>query len=93
LNNYYLNSNRTSLLLWNNYVEDGFVNWTWHWELLAYAKHCQSDEKTVATHLILEFWKYEAERHLLEHYDRIDNLGLLSVEEVQAIAREVWKDE
>ena len=93
LNNYYLNSNRTSLLLWNNYVEDGFVNWTWHWELLAYAKHCQSDEKTVATHLILEFWKYEAERHLLEHYDRINNLGLLSVEQVQAIAREVWKDE
>ena len=77
-------------MLWNNWVEDGGYPWTWHWELMAYGNRCYSDEKTVASHLILELWKFDAKYHDVDEFHWLNNTGLLDVEEVQAIAREVW---
>ena len=90
IDNYYLNPRRTGWLLWNNWVNDYTVPWTWYWDYIAYGNRCRVDEKTIATHLILEFWKSEAEHQCVDHYHWINHTALLSVEEVQAIAREVW---
>ena len=90
IDNYYLNPRRTGWLLWNNWVEDGGYPWTWHWELMAYGNRCYSDEKTVASHLILELWKFDAKYHDVDEFHWLNNTGLLDVEDVQAIAREVW---
>ena len=57
---------------------------------MAYGNRCYSDEKTIATHLILELWKFDAKYHDVDHFHWLNNTGLLDVEEVQAIAREVW---
>ena len=92
LNHFYLNPNQTGWLLWSNYTEDGNPPWTWHWELLAYGSRCKAHEKTIATHLLLEFWKWEAEHNLAGHYDKVSRSGLFSTAEVNTIARKVWKD-
>ena len=90
IDNYYLNPRRTGWLLWNNWMDDGTVPWSWHWQLLAYGNRCGADEKTIAMHLVLELWKWDAKYHSVDHYHWINNTGLLSTEEVQALAREVW---
>ena len=90
IDNYYLNPRRAGWLLWNNWVEDGGFPWTWHWDLMAYGNRCRSDAKSIACHLILELWKFDAKYHQTEQYHWINNTGLLSTEEIQAIAREVW---
>ena len=35
-------------------------------------------------------WESEVEHQAVDHYHWINNTGLLSVEEIQAIGREVW---
>ena len=88
IDNYYLNPRRTDFLLWNNCLNDHTVPWTWSWELLAYGNRCKADEKAIAAHLVKALWECEAE-HGTDHYHWINNTGLLSTEEVQALAREV----
>ena len=90
IDNYYLNPRRTGWFLWNNWVEDGGYPWTWHWDFLAYGKRCRSDERTIAIHLILEFFKYDAKYNDVDHFHWINNTGLLSFDDVQEIARQVW---
>ena len=90
IDNYYLNPRRTGWLLWNNWMDDRTVPWSRHWQFMAYGNRCYSDEKTIATHLILALWKWEQEHQMLDEYHWINNTGLLDVEEIQAIAREIW---
>mgnify|MGYP005644891883 FL=1 len=90
IDNYYINPRRTGWLLWNNWVEDGGAPWTWHWDMHAYGRRCRSDERTISIHLIKAFWEFDAKYHDVEHFHWINNTGLLSVEEIEAIAREVW---
>ena len=87
---HYLNPRRTGWLLWNNWVEDGGYPWTWHWDLMAYGNRCRSDERTVAIHLIQAVWKFDFIYHDTDHFHWINNTGLLGVDEIKAIAREVW---
>jgi len=90
IDNYYINPRRTGWLLWNNWVEDGGAPWTWHWDLMAYGNRCQSDEKTIAIHLLQAVWKFDEKYHDVEHFHWVNNTGLLDIEELEAIAREVW---
>ena len=90
IDNYYINPRRTGWLLWNNWVEDGGYPWTWHWDLMAYGNRCKSDEKTIAIHLLQAIWKFDEKYHDVEHFHWVNNTGLLDIEELEAIAREVW---
>jgi len=90
IDNSYLNPHRTGWLLWNNDLDDGTVPWSWHWSLYAHCEKGKFDEKTIAIHLIKALWESEAEDQSAEHYHWINNTGLLSVEEIQALGREVW---
>ena len=90
IDNYYLNPRRTSWLLWNNDLDDGTVPWSWHWLLYAHCAKAKCDEKTIAIHLIKALWESEAEHQAVDQYHWINNTGLLSVEEIQALGRAVW---
>ena len=41
--------------------------------------------------MLMEAWKADAEYQEHDHYHWINNTGCLSVEEIQAIARQVWR--
>ena len=90
IDNYYLNPRRTGWLLWNNWLEDGYIPWRWQWQLMAYGNRCYSDEKTIATHLIAALWKWDASENGVDHFHWINNTGLLGVEDIAAIGREIW---
>ena len=90
IDNYYLNPRRTGWLLWNNWVDDGTRPWSWHWLLMAHCKKGKFDEKTIAIHLMKALWECEQEHQMLDEYHWINNTGLLSVEEIQAIRRKIW---
>ena len=89
IDNLYLNPKPNNWILWNNYFDD---NWgCWEWQVVAYANKVKAHEKIIAGHMLLEAWKIEKEDQNLDHYHWITNTGCLSVEEIQAISREVWE--
>ena len=64
--------------------------WSWWWNFLAYSGRTKIDVKTIAAYMLMASWKDEAEHQDLDRYHWINNTGCLDVEDVQAIAREVW---
>ena len=77
--------------MWNNVLVDHSVSWSWWWNFIAYSGKTTADEKTIATYMLLECWKDEAEHQMLDEYHWINDTGCLEVEDIQAIAREVWE--
>ena len=90
MDHYYLNLKPNHWFLWNHWLDDCSEQWKWEWIFLSYANIGCKDLKAIASHMMLDFWEKEREFQGLDHYHFIDNTGLLSVEEVQAISREVW---
>ena len=79
----------------NNRIANYYINpkpWGWAlwWDFLAYSEKTNADERTIATYLLMESWKDETEHQDLDHYHWINNTGCLDVEDIQAIARQVW---
>ena len=71
-------------------LSDHDVSWTWWWNFLACSGRTKADEMTSSAYMLRAFWKDEVEQQYLDRYHWIDNTGCLEVEDVQAIAREVW---
>ena len=46
--------------------------------------------ETIATHMVMDFWNNDRDHEGLDHFHFISDTGLLSVDDVQAIARKVW---
>ena len=88
--NYYINQKPWGWAFWDNWLNDHDVPWSWRWNFLAYSGQAKADEKTIAAYMLMASWKDEAEHQDLDHYHWINNTGCLDVEDVQAIAREVW---
>ena len=90
MDHYYLNLKPNHFYLWNHFLNDQDIPWKWEWSFLSYAPRCQGDLKTISIYMILDFWKKELKFHGLDHYHFIGNTGLLNVEDIQAVAREIW---
>ncbi|MDA7792208.1 hypothetical protein N8979_00155 [bacterium] len=95
ITNYYINPKSWGWALWNNWLDDGddplsTEKWRWWWNFIAYSGKTEAEERTIAAHMLLEAWRDDAEHQLVDHYHWINNTGCLDVEDVQAIAREVW---
>jgi hypothetical protein len=90
MDHYYLNLKPNHWFLWNHWLDDCSEPWKWEWNFLSYASTGSKDLKAIASYMILDFWEKEREFQELDHYHFINNTGLLSVEEIQAVSREVW---
>ncbi len=90
IDNYYLNPKPKHWLLWNNWLDDRVRPWQWHWDVVAFAPRIHADEVTIAVHMVMEAWRGLTAYEAIDHYHWINNTGCLDVEQVQAIAREVW---
>ena len=88
--NYYINPKPWGWALWDNRLDDHDVPWSWWWNFMAYSGKTKADERTIAAHMLMASWKDEAEQEYLDHFHWINNTGCLSVEDIQAIARQVW---
>jgi hypothetical protein len=89
---YYLNPRGRYWLLWVRWQNEDEWNHPWEWTLYAYGPRKGVDLKTAATYLLLDAWKAEKENSDLDHYFLIDEPGLLSIEDISEIARNVWPD-
>jgi hypothetical protein len=88
LDAYYLHRGRTHWVLWSRYWDD---NWgKWGWAAVACTAKKGVSERQAAVHLLIEFWKEEAEESDVDKYHWINEDGYLSIAEIAAIAREVW---
>ena len=90
LDAYYLHRGRSQWSLWSKYWDD---NWG-QWERICIGT---TDLKGVsmeqaAVHLLLEFWKDDAKENDVDEFHWINEEAHLSVAELGAIAREVWRE-
>jgi hypothetical protein len=88
VNAFYIEGRRSHWLLWNRWLDDN--SWTprWRW---TFAGHCPRkgiDRRCAAIHLLVAHW-VAGEDAPGDDDHWINETGLLSVEEVRAIAREV----
>ena len=58
--------------------------------LYAYCPRRTMDRKTAAIQLLLHAWRYEVAESERDCFDWINDTGLLTVSELQSIARAVW---
>ena len=85
---YHLHRGSTHWSLWSRYWDD---NWSrWGWAAIGSVHRRGVDERQAAVHLLLQFWKEEAEESDLDQYHWINEDGYLSVAEISAIARIAW---
>ena len=89
---YYLNPRGSYWLLWIRWQDENDWNLSWKWTLYAYGSRKSVDAKTAATYLLLDAWSAERDSLDLEHYFLIGETGLLSVEEISEVARNVWPE-
>ena len=76
--------------LWDNRLSDHDVAWSWWGDFSAYSSKTKADQKTIEAKILVSSWKDEVEQEYIDHYHLINNTSCLDVEDVQAIAREVW---
>ena len=89
LDAYYLHRGRKHWILWSRNWDD---NWgQWGWAAAACVVRRNVSEQQAAVHLLIEFWKEEAEENSVDHFHWINEDGYLSVPEMATIARVVWK--
>ena len=88
IDNYYLNPKPKNWLLWNNWPNDN--EGCWQWDIAAFSNKVKADEGTIAAHMLIKIFEFESNNSSLDRFHTINNTGCLSVEDVQAIGREVW---
>ena len=85
---YYLHKYKTHWILWTRLYDEGEEKW--HWVSCACVAHKGIQKKVAAVHLLMEFWKADEDESHIGKFTLIDREGLLSVPEVEAIARKIW---
>ena len=86
---YYLQRERSHWVLWSRYWSDNEGDWGWI--IVAWVAKKGVSEREAAVHLLLEFWKGEAEESSLDHFHWINEDAYLSVAELAAIGRAIWE--
>ena len=91
LDAYYLHRRGPFWLLWLRWQDENDWDLKWVWTLYAWGRGGRRvDPKTAAIHLLLAAWKGDTVMSGLDRFSWINEERLLSVEELTAIAREVW---
>lgn len=85
---YYLHRGRTHWSLWWRFVDD---DGGWTWCAVASCQRTDVSRQQAAVYLLMDYWRSEARTNNLDEFHWINETGLLSVAELMAIAREVWR--
>jgi hypothetical protein len=88
LSAFYIEARRGYWMLWERYHDDNTWPHRWRWQASGYCLRDGVDMHTAAVHLLLDFWKMADETP--EDDDHwINETGLLSIEDIRAISREI----
>ena len=92
LDAYYICSNRkrSHWFLWLRCPGNDAWEFRMNSLLYAYCPRRNIDRKTAAIQLLLHAWRYESAESERDRFDWINDAGLLTVSELQAIAGAVW---
>ena len=85
---FYIEGRRRHWLLWDRWLDDNAWTPRWRWSAAGYCPRKGIDRRTAAIHLLIEFWTME-DATLDDDDHWINEPGMLSVEEVRAMARAV----
>lgn len=85
---FYIEARRTYWMLWERYLVDDGYRQSWCWQASGYCLRRGVDERTAAVGLMTAFWTMANETPDDDDY-WINETGLLSMEEIRAISREV----
>jgi len=85
---FYIERRRRHWILWNRTYDDN--NWTprWRWTAVGHCLRKGIERKAAAVHLLIEFWRHDGSAPG-DSGHWINEPGMLSVEELRAIARVV----
>ena len=89
LDAYYLHRGRTHWSLWSKYWDDNWMKW--EQITVGYVPRKGVDQKQAAVYLLLEFWAFDAKEGDVDQFHWINEDGYLSIAELKAIGRAVWK--
>ena len=89
LDAYYLHRGRTHWSLWSKYWDDNWMKW--EQITVGYVPRRGVDQKQAAVYLLLEFWAFDAKEGDVDQFHWINEDGYLSIAELKAIGRVVWK--
>ncbi len=81
---FYLQRRRRVWLLWTRTLDDNAWPWRWDWLPVGWCPRRGVDERQAATHLRLEYWRFETGGEG-RPYDWINEEGDLSVADLEAI--------
>jgi len=93
---FYLQARKKYWVLWLRTFDDNCYPWQWNWQAIGYCNRTNVDREVAAKHLLLEYWKFtgspDEDSFDDEPFDWINEEGLLSISDVQAIVRELnWQ--
>jgi hypothetical protein len=95
INAFYLQAREKYWVLWLRTFDDNSYPWQWNWQAIGYCSRTNVDRGVAARHLLLEYWKFEESLETAiddQVFDWINEEGLLSIADIQAIVRELnWQ--
>ena len=89
LDNYYIERHGKWWLLWNAFEDDNTWNWEVVWTLYGAAKSEVASEYEAAIYTLMDAWAGDE----VDHFHWINHEGLLSVGDMNEIARAVWPED
>ena len=90
---YYLGARRTHWLLWICWQDDNSWDPKSQWTLYAYGPKRGVAARDAAIYLLLDAWRAEREKSSLGPYHFIEDTGMLSVDDLEAVAEAAWGEE
>jgi len=89
ISSYYMHKGRNYWILWERHFDD---NWDrWYFNPAASVSHKGCTETQAAVHLLRASWAWEREESSLEECHWVNDTDLLSIAELAAISRAVWR--
>ena len=87
---YYIERRASHWLLWIGSEDENSWDREWRWTLYGYAPPEPFALEDVAIWMLMDCWASEAEHSSFDHFHWIDEAGLLSVAQINAMGRSVW---
>lgn len=87
---YWLHPGRSRWHLWLAALDDNSVPWRWERILVASCPRRNVSDELAAVSLMVAFWMWDVQTENLDPYHWLNQTGLLSVGQINAIRDEVW---